>query len=100
MGAVPPPRISVPLGKNVSPLFDERHEALKRLICHLIPAAHQAGCKVGICGQAPSDYPEFAAFLVEVGIDSISLNPDSVIQVKQRVAEAERHNAQGQKDRS
>jgi pyruvate,water dikinase len=55
---------------------------------------------VGICGQAPSDYPEFAAFLVEVGIDSISLNPDSVIQVKQRVAEAERHNAQGQKDRS
>jgi pyruvate,water dikinase len=71
-------------------LFDERNEAVKRLIRHLIPAAHQAGCKVGICGQAPSDYPEFAAFLVEVGIDSISLNPDSVIQVKQRVAEAER----------
>jgi pyruvate,water dikinase len=70
-------------------LFDERHEAVKRLIRHLIPAAHQAGCKVGICGEAPSDYPDFAAFLVEVGIDSISLNPDSVIQVKQRVAEAE-----------
>ena len=70
-------------------LFDERHEAVKRLIRHLIPAAHQAGCKVGICGEAPSDYPDFAAFLVEVGIDSISLNPDRVMQVKQRVAEAE-----------
>jgi pyruvate,water dikinase len=71
-------------------LFDERNEAVKRLIRSLIPAAHQAGCKVGICGQAPSDYPDFAAFLVEAGIDSISLNPDSVIQVKRRVAEAER----------
>jgi pyruvate,water dikinase len=44
---------------------------------------------VGICGQAPSDYPDFAAFLVERGIDSISLNPDSVITVKKRIAEAE-----------
>jgi pyruvate,water dikinase len=70
-------------------LFDERHEAVKRLIRHLIPAAHQAGCKVSICGEAPSDYPDFAAFLVEIGIDSISLNPDHVIQVKQRVVEAE-----------
>jgi len=59
------------------------------LIRHLIPPAHQAGCKVGICGEAPSYYPDFAAFLVEVGIDSISLNPDRVVQVKQRVAEAE-----------
>jgi pyruvate,water dikinase len=75
---------------ELSYLFDERNEAVKRLIRQLIPAAHQAGCKVGICGQAPSDYPDFAAFLVEAGIDSISLNPDSIIQVKQRVADAER----------
>ena len=71
-------------------LFDERQEAVKRLIRRLMPAAHQAGCKVGICGQAPSDYPEFAAFLVEASIDSISLNPDSIIRVKQRVAAAEK----------
>jgi pyruvate, water dikinase len=55
----------------------------------LITKAHQSGAKVGICGQAPSDYPEFAAFLVGEGIDSISLNPDSVIKIKQIVAEAE-----------
>jgi pyruvate,water dikinase len=55
----------------------------------LIETAHQAGRKVGICGQAPSDYPEFVDFLIQAGIDSISLNPDSVITVKKRVAEAE-----------
>ncbi|PPT08702.1 Phosphoenolpyruvate synthase [Geitlerinema sp. FC II] len=44
-----------------------------------------------ICGQAPSDYPDFAAFLVSVGIDSISLNPDSVVAVKQRIARMEQH---------
>jgi pyruvate,water dikinase len=82
---------------ELSYLFDERNEAVKRLIRHLIPAAHQAGCKVGICGQAPSDYPDFAAFLVESGIDSISLNPDSIVQVKQRVAEAERQQHKGLK---
>lgn len=71
-------------------LFDERHEAVKTTIAQLLRAAHKAKCKVGICGQAPSDHPEFAAFLVEAGIDSISLNPDSVIPVKQRVAKAER----------
>ena len=75
---------------ELAELFDERHEAVKREIGRLIPAAHEAGCKVGICGQAPSDYPEFAAFLVEEGIDSISLNPDSVIKVKKQVAETER----------
>jgi pyruvate,water dikinase len=80
---------------ELSYLFDERNEAVKRLIRQLIPAAHQAGCKVGICGQAPSDHPDFAAFLVEAGIDSISLNPDSIIQVKQRVAEAERQQRTG-----
>jgi pyruvate,water dikinase len=75
---------------ELAELFDERHEAVKREISRLIPAAHEAGCKVGICGQAPSDYPEFAAFLVEEGIDSISLNPDSVIKVKKQVAETEK----------
>ena len=71
-------------------LFDERHEAVRTTIANLIRDAHKAKRKVGICGQAPSDYPEFAAFLVEAGIDSISLNPDSVIAVKKRIAKAER----------
>lgn len=70
-------------------LFDERDDAVKEEIRRLIPLAHDKGCKVGICGQAPSDYPEFAAFLVREGIDSISLNPDSIIEVKKRVAEVE-----------
>jgi len=72
-------------------LFDERNEAVKRFIADLLRRvkASAPACKVGICGQAPSDYPEFAAFLVEQGIDSISLNPDSVLSVKRVVAEAE-----------
>jgi pyruvate, water dikinase len=70
-------------------LFDERNAAVKNMIRHLIQAAHAAGRKVGICGEAPSDYPEFAAFLVEAGIDSISLNPDSVITMIPHVASAE-----------
>lgn len=64
-------------------LFDERNEAVKTAIRDVIQRAHKKGCKVGICGQAPSDYPDFAEFLVECGIDSISLNPDSVISVIQ-----------------
>lgn len=75
---------------ELSYLFDERNEAVKRMISTLIAAAHKAGCKVGICGQAPSDYPEFAKFLVESGIDSISLNPDSVVKTKRLVATAEK----------
>ncbi len=70
-------------------LFDEQDEAVKIAIRHVIEKAHAAGRKVGICGQGPSDYPEFAEFLVEAGIDSISLNPDSVVQVKRHVAERE-----------
>jgi phosphoenolpyruvate-protein kinase (PTS system EI component) len=54
-----------------------------------IEAAHRAGKKIGICGQAPSDYPEFARFLVEKGISSISLNPDTVLQTTQVIVEAE-----------
>lgn len=74
---------------DLAHLFDERNLAVKRTIQRLITKAHERGCKVGICGQAPSDYPEFAEFLVKSGIDSISLNPDSVIQVKQYIAKHE-----------
>lgn len=70
---------------ELSALFDERNEAVKMAIAHVIERAHAAGCKVGICGQAPSDYPDFARFLVDEGIDSISLNPDSVLEVLQRL---------------
>jgi pyruvate,water dikinase len=70
-------------------LFDARNPAIKRLIEQLIPVAHQHNCKVGICGQAPSDHPEFAEFLVSCGIDSISLNPDSVLRASQHIARAE-----------
>ncbi|MDJ0635784.1 MAG: phosphoenolpyruvate synthase [Xenococcaceae cyanobacterium MO_188.B29] len=70
-------------------LFDERDLAVKRMIRRLIKTAHQQGRKVGICGQAPSDHPDFATFLVEAGIDSISLNPDSALGVKQEVAKIE-----------
>ena len=59
------------------------------MIADLIIKAHRCSAKVGICGQAPSDYPEFAEFLVQSGIDSISLNPDSVMKIKQTVAQAE-----------
>jgi pyruvate,water dikinase len=74
-------------------LFDERDEAVKRMIRMLIKTAHESGTKVGICGQAPSDYPEFAEFLVREGIDSISLNPDSMMEVLRRVAAVEREQA-------
>ena len=64
----------------VAHLFDERNDAVKRTIAQVIHSAQAAGRKIGICGQAPSDYPEFARFLVAEGIDSISLNPDSVLK--------------------
>ncbi|MGD8608847.1 MAG: phosphoenolpyruvate synthase [Myxococcales bacterium] len=67
--------------EELGELFDERNEAVQRAIAQVIEKAHAAGCKVGICGQAPSDYPDFARFLVDHGIDSISLNPDSVLDV-------------------
>ncbi|MEZ4703189.1 MAG: phosphoenolpyruvate synthase [Rhodothermales bacterium] len=74
-------------------LFDERNEAVIETIRDLIVKAHAAGRPVGICGQAPSDHPDFAAFLVDAGIDSISLLPDSVLRAVQTVAEAERAQA-------
>jgi pyruvate,water dikinase len=64
----------------VAHIFDERNEAVRRMVTIAIKAAKKYDRKIGICGQAPSDYPEFARFLVELGIDSISLNPDSVIK--------------------
>jgi pyruvate,water dikinase len=70
-------------------LFDEQDEAVKWMIHSVIEAAHQAGAKVGLCGQAPSDHPEFAEFLVDCGIDSVSVSPDSFLAVKQRVAARE-----------
>ncbi|NET89707.1 MAG: phosphoenolpyruvate synthase [Kamptonema sp. SIO1D9] len=73
----------------VSHLFDERSEAVKRVVKMVIETAKEKGCKIGICGQAPSDYPEFARFLVEAGIDSMSLNPDSVLKTLLMVADAE-----------
>ncbi|MEW5747370.1 MAG: phosphoenolpyruvate synthase [Candidatus Thermoplasmatota archaeon] len=74
----------------VSRLYDERSPAVKRMIASVIKTVKAKGKKIGICGQAPSDYPEFAEFLVECGIDSISLNPDTVIKTRLIVAEKER----------
>jgi len=74
----------------VAKLFDERNEAVKRMVKLAIETAKKTGRKIGICGQAPSDYPEFAKFLVELGIDSISLNPDSVLKTLLMVAEVEK----------
>lgn len=73
----------------VAELFDERHPAVKAMIRLAIQSAKRCGRKIGICGQAPSDYPEFARFLVEEGIDSISLNPDAVIATRLEVARIE-----------
>jgi phosphoenolpyruvate synthase len=70
-------------------LFDERNDAVKIMIRQLIRDAHAAGRKVGICGQAPSDYPDFLRFLIEEGIDSISLNADAFVRGKRGVADAE-----------
>ncbi len=74
----------------LQPLFDERNAAVTTLISELIKKAAETETPVGICGQAPSDYPEFAAFLVEKGISSISVNPDSFLKVKAAVAAAEK----------
>ncbi len=74
----------------VSHIYDERNEAVKRLIESVIKMVKKKGRKIGICGQAPSDFPEFAEFLVECGIDSMSLIPDTVIETRLIVAEKER----------
>lgn len=74
---------------QLAALFDERDPAVQKMVQLAIEGAHTAGIKVGICGQAPSDYPEFAEFLVKQGIDSISLNPDSFLRTAERVAKIE-----------
>lgn len=74
---------------ELAALFDEEDDAVKWMIARVIESAHRAGAKVGLCGQAPSDRPAFAQFLVECGIDSISVTPDSFVAVKRRVAQAE-----------
>jgi pyruvate,water dikinase len=78
----------------VAPLFDERNPAVLRMIAQVIQTAHARDRKIGICGQAPSDYPEFARFLVEQGIDSISLNPDSLLRTTVTILEAEQSSGQ------
>jgi pyruvate,water dikinase len=74
----------------VSHLYNERSPAVKRMIASVIERVKKKGKKIGICGQAPSDFPDFAEFLVECGIDSISLNSDSVIKTRLLVAEKEK----------
>ena len=74
----------------VAHLFDERNQAVKAMIASVIAPAKRKGRKIGICGQAPSDYPDFAKFLVEQGIDSLSLNPDAVLKTTVAILEMEK----------
>ena len=75
----------------ISHIDDERSESVEKLIKYVITVAHghRPRRKIGICGQAPSDFPEFAEFLVECGIDSISLNPDVVLSIRLNIAKVE-----------
>ncbi|HAZ44522.1 MAG TPA: phosphoenolpyruvate synthase, partial [Cyanobacteria bacterium UBA11371] len=79
----------------VAHLFDERNEGVKEMVRLVIERAKKNNRKIGICGQAPSDYPEFARFLVEQGIDSISLNPDTVLKTMLEIAKTEAEIANG-----
>ncbi len=83
---------------DLTAMFDERDEAVMTFIVEAIEKTHRAGIKIGICGQAPSNYPEFAAFLVAHGIDSISLNPDSFVATVRAVAAAEAGSRLNKKD--
>jgi pyruvate,water dikinase len=74
---------------ELAELFDEQDEAVKWMIDNVIREAHKSKAKVGLCGEAPSNHPEFAEFLVACGIDSMSVSPDSFVAVKQRIAQAE-----------
>jgi pyruvate, water dikinase len=74
---------------ELAELFDEQDEAVKWMIENVIREAHKASAKVGLCGEAPSNHPEFAEFLVACGIDSISVSPDSFLAVKQQIAQTE-----------
>ncbi len=74
----------------IKSIYDERNEAVKKLIKQVIDVANKKGKYIGICGQAPSDFEDFAEFLVETGIHSISLNPDTVIKTTFKIAEKEK----------
>lgn len=78
----------------VSDIYDERSEAVMRLIAHVIAVARKRGVKIGICGDAPSTYPEFTKFLIDCGIDSISLSPDALISTRRAIANYEKKNNQ------
>ena len=75
----------------ISDLFSEQNEAVKEMIANMIAKAKEAGVKIGLCGQGPSDFPEFAKFLVEQGIDSISFNPDALLKGVENINQAELH---------
>jgi len=79
----------------VAHIYDERNEAVKQMLRNLIRDAKSCGVKVGICGQGPSDFPDFAQFLVEEGIDSISVTPDSVIKTLKAIAAIEKNHTNG-----
>ena len=72
-------------------VYDENNEAVKVLIREAVRVAKAKGVKIGLCGQAPSDYPEFARFLVETGIDSISLAPDTIVKTTIDLKKTEAH---------
>ncbi len=78
-------------------IYDERNDAVKSMIVQVIKTARKKKTKVGICGQAPSDFPDFAEFLVHAGIDSISLNPDTMLATKINIAKIEKKHAQSRK---
>ena len=80
-------------------LFDENNEAVMQMIQMAIRSARKTGTPIGLCGQAPSDYPKFAAFLVKEGIDSISFNPDALLQGIENINKAEKGlNKKGSKE--
>ncbi len=84
----------------VAEIFDERNPAVKKMIADVIAVCRRKHRKIGICGQAPSDYPEFAQFLVEQGIDSISLNPDTVLKTTLAILETEKHKKNNSKEQA
>ena len=75
----------------VAHLFDERNDAVRKLLAMAIESCRRQGKYIGICGQGPSDYPDFAQWLMEQGIDSVSLNPDSVLDTWFYLANRETH---------
>lgn len=85
---------------ELADLFNEQDDAVKWMISQVISVARKKGCKIGICGQAPSDHPEFAKFLVNAGINSISVSPDSFVAVKRHVVASERALLSGEENRT